>query len=1316
MARILYNKNVLAPSAVTPQVFTTGQARFGEIVICNDLNEPGIYIYTRAANGETKIQKINDVENIILKNDIDMTVTGDVVAGDTLEQIVSKLQNQSTENRENIAEEEGRAEAAEEALSNRVSGLSGTTLVFSSSTVHEVERLDERIDTEIHDTMVVVSGLSAGTMDEIGRVDGRISSFSSSTMSEVRRIDTVISDFSAGTEAQVSRLGEKILSENAALSANTVTEVRRLDDRITTEIADLSASTVNEVNRLDGKIESSIDALDTSISLPEGELITSLSETNGVISGGSKALSIVKDDTGLIYDLKLGDFTFGRIDIPQDQFLSGATFIQEATMVDVNEAYNAGQTIELGKPYLKFVWILEDDVQSPTFVDVSSLIDVYNAKDIKLSEEYDGNEFGIVSGKSLEEVVGLITNEIVSIEADVTERSMSSSDGTVIVTKSSSGTSLTANIDNDTIVKSELVSSLGVLSTSLSVDKANYDSGNVKTKYTLRSKNGEYGVINDTRDIVSGGKFVNITTGSTADESGVRTDTVNIALTTQDVIDNAQGPEVENSNGLVTAWGIKNYVRNEVNGHVIMVGNEDLIDDRDYEYWRGKINFNELSADYDSIHGALLKTDNNFQILDETIGLPISGRSIHLYPSAMTENATVIKNDRTIMGALVSLDTAIGNMDWTGTTNENEVFDSISQDNGNMSATARNLTSVKIGGYEVQEEAKVADTDTLGNALGKLQGQIDALDWTGTTKEDEVFSIITEADGKISAGTRSISGIKISDYEVGSDTKVTSADTIGQAFGKLQGQIDAMDLTSSASEETVIVGLTQVDGKVTAEYRQVSQTKIDSITTANTKVADGDTIATAVGKLQGQIDSMDKSSVAEENSIIYDVTEDDGVVSTQSKHLTDIKLSGLTIGETGKISASDTLGSALSKLQGQVNGLDWTGTTANDSVFTAITQDDGVLSAATALATSRVMTGYAVGSDAKLAATDTLGGALGKLQGQINAMDLTSSASEQTVVVGVSQVDGKVTAEYRQVSQTKIDNITASDTKVSNGDTVAVAVGKLQGQINAMDKSAASETGKFVRTVAEADGKVSETLGYITASDINIASASPANVNIREAYKLVNAQGTQLGSTINIYKDQTLKSVALSGDASTTGQWLVFTYILADGSESKVSVDVSKFLVQAEFSTGVAADNNGVVKGVVDPSSESFLSVGANGFKLSGVQTAINNAVSGLDSTTATTNTGYALTSVTITNGKITARGETAKVHSAETAANADKLGNTALTGLLTAFSSTTGTAPTTSINVGGTVKTANINADTIDGYHIVVGSTGTTNNTIYIL
>ena len=1338
MAKIVYNKNVTNPSDVTDRIFSSDeQLKYGEIVLCNNINEPGIYIFTKSDDGETKIQKMNSVDNIILKQDVDPSASGPVANGDTLYKMVSKFQNQ-------------------------IDGLSG---------------------------------------------DGK---------SEAEKINKIVAAVGINEDGSY-----KIISGNYVGDAASIADaISKLDAAINTT----SESSVKEAKEYtDAKITESIKALDAETSAGDGEVFVKITEADGLVSGEVKALSVKKDATGLKYDLKLGDYIFGSVDIPQDQFLKEVIFISAATVEDIAEALKYDQRIELGKPYLRFVWKLEKELK-PTYVDVSGLIDVYTAADVNLSDAYSGTSFDIKSGTSVEDAIGKVTNELTSIEENIESNKVNSSEKTINVTTSDTGTNIDINIDNDTIVKNETVAKQGQLSVALNVEKTYVDNGYVRTKYTLKSKDGSYGVINDTRDVFVGDEtdgFIKVETQAVSDAEGNRTDKITITPVIQKTVNNATGPNVDDANGFATAWGVKEYVRSGIDGDGIMAGDDVL---QPYENYRGHINFDSSSIDYDTVHKALYKTDNNMQLLDEALGFESSGQNVHQYPSATTQDCLLIKDNRTVMDALKTLDKAIADLDFEDNCGENQVFTAFTQENGHVKIEKQNVTGRKLAEYSVVDVTnpsgatfKVAEADTLGQALGKLQGQINAMDWTGTTASDQVFTGITEKDGLVSASTADVTTRTLKGYSVQNITdtsaaasKIATGDTLGVGLGKLQGQINAMDYTANTSSDKVFTYISNKDGQLTTSAENITNRVITGYEEGvDADVAATDTLGVALGKLQGQINAMDKATQAEENSVIYDVTESDGKVSATSKHIVDIKLSGYTEGAiaSGKVSSGDTLGQALGKLQGQVNDLNWTGATTANEVFTGITEADGKVSATTALTTSRTLSGYTVetisdnsATASKVAATDTLGKALGKLQGQINAMDLSSGANDNKVMTDLTQKDGQLTPTYSNVTSRKLDgygttantkvaatqtlgvalgnlqgqidsldytanastdkvitaitqtdgkvevetqNITSriitgyaegADADVAATDTLGQALGKLQKQINSMDKTASSETGKFVRTVAEADGKVSETRGYIVADDVKITAATVNEANVKEAWKLVNNEGTQLGSTIKIYKDSSLKSVALSGDTSTVGQWLVFTYALSDGSEDVVAVDVSKFLVQAEFQSGVTADNSGIVHGVVYGNSESVvtaytatggangaakvLGVNGDGFYVNNIQTAINakvnSAISLLDSSSATTNAGYYMTGITITDGKVTAIGQaklTAQETELSTGNSTTAIGNV-VTGLSVSDHAITlnkkdfPEVAWKRVTAGGANIDATTTADTIS---IVTGNTGIT-------
>ena len=253
---------------------------------------------------------------------------------------------------------------------------------------------------------------------------------------------------------------------------------------------------------------------------------------------------------------------------------------------------------------------------------------------------------------------------------------------------------------------------------------------------------------------------------------------------------------------------------------------------------------------------------------------------------------------------------------------------------------------------------------------------------------------------------------------------------------------------------------------------------------------------------------------------------------------------------------------------------------------------------------------------------------------------------------GSDITSGKVGIDYLPTS-TEV-NSSSDDTKIPTSKAVYDAVSST---VNGLNKTESSVQGQFVRTVIQENGLVSESKDFINVNDVKLSAVTPSSTTVKEEFALYNGNGVQLGDSIKIYKDQSLVSITLEDNdgSGKTGQYLKYTYIDVNGDTQSTYVNISSLLVEAEFKSGVTADSNGIVHGVVDSASENFLTVGADGFKLSGVQDAINSAINGLDST-GTTSEFHAITSITITDGKITEVGQTDKINSAITSVSAETI------------------------------------------------------------
>lgn len=269
-------------------------------------------------------------------------------------------------------------------------------------------------------------------------------------------------------------------------------------------------------------------------------------------------------------------------------------------------------------------------------------------------------------------------------------------------------------------------------------------------------------------------------------------------------------------------------------------------------------------------------------------------------------------------------------------------------------------------------------------------------------------------------------------------------------------------------------------------------------------------------------------------------------------------------------------------------------------------------------------------------------------------VDLTKTTASITVNTKAIADEVKRAQDAEKANANNIATNTAAITKLNADKATAGSVdNKIDTAIKGLDVNSIGGEGKFVKSVSETDGKIAAEVGDLVSTAVtrtattNVAgqvdmsgttvegalvdlakavsetkkSAATYKIekvteglatNVKEAYQLVqtvNGVSSNIDVQIPIYKDQTLKSVELADtDGNKKGQYLKYTYITAEGKDSVVYVDVSKFLVESEFKNGLSVSESGEVSVKIDATSEGFLTVGTNGVKLSGVADAINTA------------------------------------------------------------------------------------------------------------
>ena len=361
-------------------------------------------------------------------------------------------------------------------------------------------------------------------------------------------------------------------------------------------------------------------------------------------------------------------------------------------------------------------------------------------------------------------------------------------------------------------------------------------------------------------------------------------------------------------------------------------------------------------------------------------------------------------------------------------------------------------------------------------------------------------------------------------------------------------------------------------------------------------------------------------------------------------------------------------------LSDAINGLDYAGPATGDGkVLVNVTETDGVISGVTAEVGGLKLTDYSKGSDSgAVATTDTINQAISKLEKQvdaekdariaaIDALDLEVVSGTGEIITAVSEANGKVSASKTAIKDVKLTGYkkTSATGAVSATDDVEDAISKIENNIaaigaantlSAADKSVnvvTADTGTTVAVNIRSGEKVikldtNATSGgiYTDIDLVKITAGLPAE--IKERYQLLASDDTQLGANIDIYKDSSIVSITYITDSRDAHyQNLEYKYIDASGNTQTEYVDISSLVLEAEFASGVTITNH-IAHGVVDAASEQnesnvpFLTVGADGFKVSGIKDAIDTKINKLDADLSG-NTTHVTVGVKEVDGKITA-------------------------------------------------------------------------------
>ena len=225
--------------------------------------------------------------------------------------------------------------------------------------------------------------------------------------------------------------------------------------------------------------------------------------------------------------------------------------------------------------------------------------------------------------------------------------------------------------------------------------------------------------------------------------------------------------------------------------------------------------------------------------------------------------------------------------------------------------------------------------------------------------------------------------------------------------------------------------------------------------------------------------------------------------------------------------------------------------------------------------------------------------------------DVTSSiTSGNTSIVELINAEASKREEEDTKIRESITSETEDRTNAINAEKTAreTADNEIKGLVSAEETKREEEDIKIRGEIATVSSKVDGLTETNKSNVVNVVKVSdnlPAT--IRERYKFVKSDNTELEQTIDIYKDSSLMNVELQ--EVDNKKCLVFTYILEDGTEKNITLDVEQLLIESEFQDGLSGvSEDGVirVKVKIDDSSEEYLTVSKNGVKLSGINAKFN--------------------------------------------------------------------------------------------------------------
>lgn len=550
------------------------------------------------------------------------------------------------------------------------------------------------------------------------------------------------------------------------------------------------------------------------------------------------------------------------------------------------------------------------------------------------------------------------------------------------------------------------------------------------------------------------------------------------------------------------------------------------------------------------------------------------------------------------------------------------------------------FTIVKGDGSSVELSLPVTDGTNAGLMSAedkkKLDAVLEGFDPEGPSVQEEIDEIKAyTVNSKVISENPVLNGadIKLDGYSKASnESSIAPTDTVNQAIGKLElaGENTRTDLQNFKDTKGQANGLATLDENGKIDPSQIDGVVghvlgVEQFVDANPDPVENDKYyfnTTSKKILHGVDGSWVESDP--QPQILYNRRGEDENGHSNTLYRWDGEQ---MVAVSDPIAIGEITGTAYDGAKGKANADAIAALKENTVNGQKITENPVVDGSNVSL------TGYSKPSaGGAVAPTDKVNDAIGKLEYDLDTAESTLEQAVQDISDLQEQVTtNKVEAADKSVVVTPSEGQkTTIKVNVKSGDNAL----KLDAENGLyVDQSAlTSYEGKEAIAIAdkaEPEG-VKEISLKINANDKVLTQAAEgllANINLTwstaDGLKLIGKNSTEIASipASNFIKDGMLQSVELKvasedepiGEA-TTGTFLVFTFNVDAGSKV-INVNVTDLIDVYTASTGIKLEGKNFIA-VIDPASEAFLTVGADGIKLSGVQNAINAAKATVDAYT----------------------------------------------------------------------------------------------------